>query len=207
MINPAPSPREQRKQEKRQRILAAAAQVFSDNGFSRTTMSHVAERADVGKGTLYEYFPSKDDLYYSVFQSLVREVFAGLSLDRERETAAEELMELNVMMVANMEGFRDHYGLFMEFWSASASSHSRERFQEGFRELYTLFGDHVAGILRKGVSQGEFRDDLDCGALAASLVCAWDAMGLQAWFDPAFSPGRVANEFMRVIFRGINREE
>lgn len=51
-----------------ERILDAALEVFSENGFHHATVDEIAERADVGKGTLYRYFANKETL----FNELVR---------------------------------------------------------------------------------------------------------------------------------------
>ena len=51
--------------EKEQQIVRAAAEVFANRDFHRVLMDDVAARAGVGKGTLYRYFPTKDDLYFA----------------------------------------------------------------------------------------------------------------------------------------------
>ena len=53
---------------KRERILAAATAVFAERDFHRVQVSEVAERAGVGKGTVYLYFPSKDDLHQAALE-------------------------------------------------------------------------------------------------------------------------------------------
>ena len=52
-----------RRNDKRQRILDAATAVFAERDFHRVQVSDVATRAGVGKGTVYLYFPTKDDLH------------------------------------------------------------------------------------------------------------------------------------------------
>ena len=54
-------------------LLEAAAKVFSERGFKRTTIAEVARRADVGKGTIYEYFDSKESLFLALFEWFCRE--------------------------------------------------------------------------------------------------------------------------------------
>jgi AcrR family transcriptional regulator len=56
-------------ERKRSKILAAAAELFAAHPFHKVLLSDVAEAAGVGKGTLYIYFKSKDDLYLSVLSS------------------------------------------------------------------------------------------------------------------------------------------
>src|SRR4051794_29937131 len=69
-----PSQRWSRRKEARpQEILEAALAVFAEKGFAAARMDDVARRAGVTKGTIYLYFPSKDEL----FKSLVREAIGG----------------------------------------------------------------------------------------------------------------------------------
>ncbi|MGD1840513.1 MAG: TetR/AcrR family transcriptional regulator [Thermonemataceae bacterium] len=54
------------KQQKRFRIVAAAEKLFSHEGVEKVTMNHIAQEAKVGKGTLYLYFKSKEELYSTI---------------------------------------------------------------------------------------------------------------------------------------------
>ncbi|MDO9026766.1 MAG: helix-turn-helix domain-containing protein, partial [bacterium] len=66
---------------KRQEILKAAATVFAKRGFQKTLMDDIAGQAGIGKGTIYRYFSSKDDLYFSILDQAVEDLLACLSLD------------------------------------------------------------------------------------------------------------------------------
>src|SRR4051812_5669009 len=57
---------------KREAIVLAAADCFAASGFAATRISEVAERAGVGKGTVYEYFGSKEELLLATCQALCR---------------------------------------------------------------------------------------------------------------------------------------
>jgi AcrR family transcriptional regulator len=70
-------------EEKRAKILAVAARLFAEQPFHKVLLSDVAKAASVGKGTLYTYFKSKEDLYFSVLYS----GFSGL-VDLIREDLA-----------------------------------------------------------------------------------------------------------------------
>ncbi|MDA8404908.1 MAG: helix-turn-helix domain containing protein, partial [Desulfobacteraceae bacterium] len=56
-------------EQKRMKIISAAAGLFASHPFHKVLLSDVAEAAAVGKGTLYLYFDSKEDLYLSVLYS------------------------------------------------------------------------------------------------------------------------------------------
>ncbi|HET7039294.1 MAG TPA: TetR/AcrR family transcriptional regulator [Gemmatimonadales bacterium] len=61
-MSPPPGRRERKKQEVRRRIYEAAFALFVEKGFDATTVDQIAERADVGKGTVFNYFPRKTSL-------------------------------------------------------------------------------------------------------------------------------------------------
>jgi AcrR family transcriptional regulator len=62
----------------RQRVLAAAVELFAVNGFDGTSVQEIVERAQVTKGALYHYFTSKDDLLYEIYHALLSVQLADL---------------------------------------------------------------------------------------------------------------------------------
>lgn len=72
-----PSPvREQSKADRRQRILGAAARLFEQQGFHKTTMEAVAERSGVGVATVYNYFRTKEGIVYELITPDLERVWA-----------------------------------------------------------------------------------------------------------------------------------
>jgi len=59
--------------DKRQRILQAAVQTFSEKGYAKTTIAEIAHKADVADGTVYEYFENKEDVLLSIAEEHFRE--------------------------------------------------------------------------------------------------------------------------------------
>jgi AcrR family transcriptional regulator len=62
--------REQLAAARRLQIIKAAAQLFAEKGFHRTTTHDIAEAAEVSEGTLYNYFESKDELLLGIMEML-----------------------------------------------------------------------------------------------------------------------------------------
>src|SRR5687767_11972448 len=62
------------RQDKRERILAAAERVFARRGFFAARVSEIAKDAGVADGTIYLYFKSKDDLLISLFENRMKQV-------------------------------------------------------------------------------------------------------------------------------------
>jgi AcrR family transcriptional regulator len=61
-MNTTISRRERKKEETRQRLLSVSLELFHEQGYSATTVEDITERADVAKGTFFNYFPSKEVL-------------------------------------------------------------------------------------------------------------------------------------------------
>ena len=85
---PSPSPekparRQRRKDARPGEIIAAALDLFSERGFGATKLDDVARRAGVAKGTLFVYFPTKQDLFRAVARSVL-----SVNLDALRQAAA-----------------------------------------------------------------------------------------------------------------------
>ena len=65
--------KERERQSRKNEIIAAAREVFCTRGFTDATLDEIAVRAEFGKGTLYNYFQGKDDLYEAVLSELFDE--------------------------------------------------------------------------------------------------------------------------------------
>ena len=194
-----------RRQNKKSLIIEAAARVFANRGYNSTLIADIAREAGIGKGTIYEYFPSKVDLFFAVFKWFIQmtETEAKVSIAVLGGSSSERLMALNDALLRSWLDMLDMYSLVMEFWSASASSSMRQRFKQAFKEGYRDFRRIVSALIRDGMDRGEFQPEVDAESVAAALVGAWDALLLQAWFDEGFDPLRTSRKFMAVVISGL----
>ncbi len=193
------------KKEKKASIIEAAARVFARRGYSRTLMANIATEAGIGKGTVYEYFDSKEDLFFAVFEWFVQktEAEAKVSISALGGSASQRLAALSDSLMKPWAEMKDMFSLVMEFWSASASSQMRQRFKLAFKQGYKDFRQIVSALIRDGIERGEFRAEVDAESVAAALVGTWDALLLQAWFDEGFDHLSTAKRFMEVLISGL----
>src|SRR4029450_10280258 len=77
--------RARKKEQTRRAIAEAAAQLFAEHGFDEVTVADVARAADVSEGTVFNYFPTKENLFYDQM-----EVFETSLLEAVRARAAGE---------------------------------------------------------------------------------------------------------------------
>lgn len=89
------SRRERGKREKQQRIRAAAAELFTAEGYANVTTHAIAEAADVGTGTLFRYFPTKADLLVAVMDHLLT-----LGIEQALAAAADGADAIEAILLA-----------------------------------------------------------------------------------------------------------
>jgi AcrR family transcriptional regulator len=142
-----------RQAAKREQIVSAASRVFASRPYHLVCMDDVAEAARVGKGTLYRYFPSKEDLYLGV----VAEAF-DLLIRRLDRVEAENLpapRALARMIEAIVETFAAHLPFFRLMQQGEARLFLRKK--QVVRARREHIAEGLARVLERGAQIGVFR--------------------------------------------------
>jgi len=141
-------------EEKRRKILAAAARLFATQPFHKVLLSDVAETAGVGKGTLYTYFKNKEDLYFCVLHSGFSDLVARLrvQIDQESHSPWENLEAV----IREVVGFAYQAPHHFEVMRTVLGCHAKElaRWDNERRELKKL----IESVIRRGIEVGMFED-------------------------------------------------
>lgn len=92
--------RERKKQQTREKIASVALELFIERGFEQVTVAEVAEAADVSVNTVYNYFPTKEDLFFGLNQPMEASL-AGIV--RQREKGESLLTFLRQLLLGSLE--------------------------------------------------------------------------------------------------------
>jgi len=165
---PAPSTRWRRRKDARPgEIVAASLACFAERGFAATRLEDVARRAGVAKGTLYLYFPNKEELFKAVVrQAVVANIVGGEALVAHSSEPAPVVLEqliarLQAAMVAPASAIPKIVVAEAGNFPDIARFYLKEVIQRGLG----LF----RRVLRAGIAQGEFRP-MDVGCTAYCIV-------------------------------------
>lgn len=144
---------EEEQTRRRHEIFHAAAHLFLKQGFHETSMQQVAEAAGVGKSTLYDYFPTKDDILVFTVEDEIIEALAHAKEIANKNVSAEK--KLRQIMQMQMGFLEDNKQLLVKlnFESQRLKADSQERIQEKRRVYQNL----VCDIIEEGIRNGEFR--------------------------------------------------
>ncbi len=142
---------------KREKILLAAVEKFLDEDFYQVTVTEIAELAGVGKGTVYEYFSSKEELFKESF-SYCADAYLQLFRTRLSEvTSARKTMEdIFINHLALIKENRNKLHLLF-----NERPQSLKELQIWILERRQELLAGVSGLVQKGIALGEIRPDID----------------------------------------------
>jgi AcrR family transcriptional regulator len=203
--------RQRRKEARPQELLDAALHLFGEKGFAATRAEEVAARAGVSKGTLYLYYPSKEELLKAVIRENLSKLIAeGLELVDAYQGSTSELL-----------------ALLMQIWwervgNTSASAIHKIMFSEvrNFPDLCVFYEDEViqpanlliARALSRGIVSGEFRTvpvpETALVMLAPLIFLALHkhSFGACSVSKGLHDPAAVVNTHIDLVLRGLRRE-
>lgn len=141
----------------REEILSAAEKVFAAKGFFPTTMSDIARKAEFGTGTLYKYFKSKEELYFTLIEEKVEEINRLVNAELSQKTSAlERIRKVLGLQFEFIERNRDFFRIYIS---------ERNRFEwtvkddlgKGLHEKMVTYIHILAEVTRQGIKEGEFK--------------------------------------------------
>ncbi len=199
--------RERKKLETRRRIFRSAFELFALKGFEGTTVEEIARRADVAKGTVFNYFANKQALLLAAHEAWMHRLEEDLGLPESWDGATRDqlvriLAYLADLSIENREVSR--LVIFETMREAYLRLNGAE--SEGSRDSLRILEELVETVIRKGQAGGEIRSGVD-PEQAASLVASSAFSTLVRWLVKGGSADdmKAALESkLDLIFCGLN---
>jgi AcrR family transcriptional regulator len=145
----APSNRFERRRERtRQDLLSAAERVLAEKGLHQTKISDIAAAADVGVGTFYLHFPTKEALFDAVVEDTMRRFKA--TIDTARMSTDDPIEQMRAANAAFCRFACDNREVFRIVFGHAAA------YNEVIRRAQALFAADVEASYRDGIARGAF---------------------------------------------------
>jgi TetR/AcrR family transcriptional regulator len=148
--------RQRRKEARPQELLDAALDLFVEKGFAATRSEEVATRAGVSKGTLYLYYPSKEELLKEVIRhNVVNQIAEGIEIVRAFEGSSSELLAHVLHLWWERVGETRASGILKLMMSEVRNFPEIAQFWVD--EVISPAHQMIAEIVEGGIARGEFR--------------------------------------------------
>ncbi|KAA3609336.1 MAG: TetR/AcrR family transcriptional regulator [Calditrichaeota bacterium] len=196
------SPRTVDKSAKKRALLRASMKVFARKGFAKAKMIDIANEAGIGKGTIYEYFRSKDQIFIDAFHFFIGDLEA--EYDKILSSPKGPIEKFEEIIDTTIDGFLaagDFGGILMDFWAEGIRNHQQIEMEHIFnlKEVYQKYREIIAEVIEDGIRIGKFRE-IDAKLSAAILIGCLDGLLLQSIMDPKMIDLRKAARVCANIF-------
>jgi len=191
------SRREQAKAERREAIVAAATRLFGRGSYADVQMDDVAKAADIGKPSLYRYFPSKEDLFLEVSDRAIAEIQRMLQEVRDSRLPPEVTLTRMVEILVN--SLRQHFSSLRLL----SGEHPvlADRWRSLFRSRRRAINAILADVLRDGAAIGVFRP-LDLGIAPGMIIGMIRGAVMEA---PDIPTKRLAEAAIPLVLGGVKK--
>jgi AcrR family transcriptional regulator len=187
--------------DRKDRLLAAAARTFAARGFAGTSMRDLARASAMSLAGMYYYVRGKDDLLYQIQKACFEQVLAGGKAAIARETTPEARLEAFIRHHVTFFGAHMHE---MKVLAHEAESLSGEMLKD-VRRIKRAYVDQLLGLLAALDGQGhEGRRRRDVAAYTLFGMMNW----IYTWYDPAGPVGmdELAEHISRLFLNGYQVE-
>lgn len=187
-----------KKAEKMNRVLDAASELFSDKGFHEVKLDEVARRADVGKGTIYTYFSSKDELFVQcilhdapVYEERIESVINSYE---SFEAALQKLISIQFDFV------QDKGPLVKQMMTLGPQLKVSDREYKLLTGLFEKAIRRLGGFFQQGIDSGLLRQSLTAGQMAIMFQSIFDLNVMFTFFkEPIMRQSDVFDSLMRIF--------
>lgn len=201
---------------KRQKIFAAAVAEFASKGYTNASMNSVVKAAEISKGSLFQYFRTKRDLFDGVVEMAVGEVKRYLKQVREETHRMTFLQSLECLLRAGF-AFIDTHPLLARIYFHLLQSGEAPFGAEQTVRLHRLSDEFLAELIREAVVRSEVSEELEVEHVAFLVNALMETM-LRAYYTEYLAPGlglhrgesgdldRWVKSFVDLVAQGISSD-
>lgn len=183
-------------------ILDAAFRVFSIKGYHNATVDDIAQEAGISKGTCYQYFAGKEDIFIATMERTLGTLLA--EADAAAGEARDALMRLGIEGLTFISKYRDLQFMFMGIISEALGGN--ERLRKKAAEAFAQVAEFLARDIERGIAEGAFRP-VDPMAVAYALLGIAEVVGNRYVVEEDFDVLSFFVNLVDFLQHGLYREQ
>ena len=158
--------------DKRERILKAATQVFARNGFYKSKIAEIAQRANVADGTIYLYFKNKDDLLISLFEDEMNRIIQKMKEEISKADGFENKIRTFIQVHLDIVARNRDLAEVLQIELRQSHKFMKEYMGTKLNDYLNI----ISAIINQGQRNGEVRSDVIPGIAKRILFGALDEL-------------------------------
>lgn len=198
--------------DKRKLIMDAAMELFKEKGYTNTRIIDIANKAEIGKGTVYAYFDSKEDLMIKLIREIVQTDFKQLMFTYGVGSTREKIIKY----IVDTDKLIDKYGLYATIFRDQIMLNSDVNSDEAVELVQNISQgqyNKLRNIIQEGIDSGEIKKvDLNqatlyaitaIGAHMANKLSEMDNCCVPVFLKTGDLKGLSVGDLVDFIFNGI----
>ncbi len=169
------------KEERIEKIVTAAIEVFLEKGYDGASMEKIADRAQMSKGGLYHHFKSKEEILFYANEKLCEPVYCYL---QEAMSKGEAAVGIQFYIRNYLEYWCSHIKEVAFFFLTMTKALSCPENWHIYEEYFNLLEAQMTNLFQRGIEQGDFVNH-DAKTSALTLLAALDGVLVYLIMNPA----------------------
>ena len=192
--------------DKKTQIINAAIEVFAKMGLDKGKIDDIAKVAGIGKGTVYGYFKSKDELFSAIEKMFIYDSVDQIeALTKSNKSPTEKIEKIVNYSITMHEEMGDAALIIAELWAQHGRGQLHGHKESVFADMYRDFNDSVLKVLSEGIKTNEFRDMNKEGVAALLLAFIDGAIWQSVIFKGEMQFKRRLKEAAKSFMQGIKK--
>jgi AcrR family transcriptional regulator len=167
-------------------------------------MVDIAEAAGIGKGTLYEYFPNKDEIFRFEFERYFAAFESGAAAAmNEADSPGGRLLSLIGFAIDHVKEWEHHCGVYIDYFG---SARREQGAPFSLSNIYAEMEETIRRLIEEGRACGEIDPAIDPGSASELLVSVFEGVVLYGVFsERRRTPEALRGAALRLVTRGLFR--
>lgn len=196
---------QKRSVDTRNKILIAARDLFSRQGYEKTSVALICDTAQISKGSFYHHFDSKHEVFDTILDSWLAEIKKSLtgSVD-STNSIPDGIMTMTGSFTQIMKESEGYLPLFLEFWLSSVRD---PEIWERTNAPYFSYVEFFKQLMDAGVKEGSIQVENTTNTSFTLIALAFGLL-LQNMMNPGAQDwSKISKESFTIFLKGIRRSE
>jgi TetR/AcrR family transcriptional regulator len=202
--------------DKQQRIMDTAVDEFSSHGFRQASVNRMVQKLGIAKGSMFQYFGTKEGLFHVVFDHAVELVRRSLRQVKQHTVETDFFERIRQSLIAGVD-FIDRHPKVYKIYLKMVFQEDFPLRAEFLQQVHLFSAEYLRPVVESGMARGELRSDLDIDAAVFFLDALLDRF-LQAYCISFLDAGsglyqaskgemeKRVEEFIQLLKRGMGAE-
>jgi AcrR family transcriptional regulator len=200
-IKPSENRTERRRREVFERLIEASRKLMFTRALDDATVQEITDMADLGKGTFFNYFPSKEHIVPALVRERMRQLAKMIEQVKLGQLSARKALVTQFTTIWRQQSPAESWFTFYSSFLRSLTHN--EEIREAVAERNEVYIHHFEALVAIGQERGEFRTDYTATTLSTYINRLMFGLGIVSWIAQSAPGVREGDTLMELIIESI----